>query len=143
VKSIVVKLIAKILLKKVKKNLGNQDISLEFSESAMDLLADLGYDPQFGARPLKRVIQKEIINELSKQVLAGHFGPGDTLHIGTDKKGFTFGKNASDSTEKPDVKKEKAKAKKDKDLGKLKKATKDVEDAVKDIKKDQNGKEES
>jgi len=138
-----IKLIAKILLKKVRKNLANQDISLEFSESAMDLLSDLGYDPQFGARPLKRVIQKEIINELSKQVLAGSYGPGDTLHIGTDKKGFTFGKKANDSKEKPTVEKANAKSKKEKDLSKLKKATEDVEDAVKDIKKDQNGKTDS
>ena len=133
-----IKLIAKILLKKVKKNLGNQEISIEFSESAMDLLADLGYDPQFGARPLKRVIQKEIINELSKEVLKGTYGPGDVIHIGTDKKGFTFGSTASKSTEKPKVKKD-AEKKKEKDIAKLKKATKDVQDAVKDIEKDQNG----
>ncbi len=133
-----IKLIAKILLKKVKKNLGNQDIGIDFSESAMDLLADLGYDPQFGARPLKRVIQKEIINELSKEVLKGSYGPGDVIHIGTDKKGFTFGMTANSSTEKPKVKKETVK-KKEKDIAKLKKATKDVQDAVKDLKKDQNG----
>jgi len=128
-----IKLIALILLKKVKKNLARQEIGIEFSESAMDLLADLGYDPQFGARPLKRVIQKEVINELSKEVLRGTYGPGDTIHIGTDKKGFTFGKEENKSAEKPKV--EKKLTKKEKDIDKLNKATKDVEDAIDEVKK--------
>ncbi len=127
-----IKKIAFLVLKKTKKNLAKQEIGIEFSDSAMDLIADLGYDPQFGARPLKRVIQKEIINELSKQVLTGEYGPGDTIHIGTDNKGFTFSETKTDSKEKPKVEKKKATSKVDK----LKKATKDVEDAVKKLKKD-------
>ena len=71
---VVVALFCVTTVKKTKKNLAHQEISIEFSDSAMDLLADLGYDPQFGARPLKRVIQKEIINELSKSVLSGNYG---------------------------------------------------------------------
>ncbi|HMU72164.1 MAG TPA: hypothetical protein PKD93_05475, partial [Ferruginibacter sp.] len=46
-------------------------INLQFSDYAMDYLAENGYDPQFGARPLKRLIQKEIVNQLSKRILAG------------------------------------------------------------------------
>ena len=128
-----IKKIAFLVLKKTKKNLAKQEISIEFSDSAMDLLADLGYDPQFGARPLKRVIQKEIINELSKSVLTGSYGPGDTIYIGTDKKGFTFTEKATGSSDKPQTAKKKEK---DKNLKKLNKATKDVQDIVKDIKKD-------
>ena len=128
-----IKLIAKILLKKVSKNLATQEISIEFSETAMDLLADLGYDPQFGARPLKRVIQKEIINELSKEVLKGTYGSGDTIYIGTDKKGFTFDNKKSNSSDKPKVAKKPTKSKSEKNVEKLKKATKDVEDAVDDL----------
>lgn len=127
-----IKKIAFLVLKKTKKNLAKQEIGIEFSDSAMDLIADLGYDPQFGARPLKRVIQKEIINELSKQVLSGNYGPGDTIHIGTDNKGFTFTETETKSKTKPKVEKKKKESKVDK----LKKATKDVEDAVKDLKKD-------
>ncbi len=130
-----IKKIAFLVLKKTKKNLAKQEIAIEFSDSAMDLLADLGYDPQFGARPLKRVIQKEIINELSKQVLSGAYGPGDTIYIGTDNKGFTFSEEESKSKTKPKVEKKKGK---ESDLAKLKKATKDVEDAVKDVKKDKD-----
>lgn len=126
-----IKQIAVLLLKKVRKNLAKQEIKIEFSDSAMDLLADLGYDPQFGARPLKRVIQSEVINELAKNVLSGEFGAGDTIYIGTDAKGFTFTEKKTDSKEKPKVEK---KSKKEKDLDKLKKATKDLEDTIDDVK---------
>lgn len=131
-----IKKIGGLLLRKVTKNLANQEMSIEFSESAMDLLAELGYDPQFGARPLKRVIQREIINELSKSVLSGKYGPGDTIYVGTDVKGFTFTEKPTDSNAKPEVKK---KTKKEKDVDKLKKAADDVKKAADDIKKD-NGK---
>jgi ATP-dependent Clp protease ATP-binding subunit ClpB len=53
------------------KRLGDSGVHLDISEAARDRLAKLGFDPQFGARPLKRVIQREILNELSKQILAG------------------------------------------------------------------------
>jgi len=132
-----IKKIAYLVLRKTKKNLAKQEIAIEFSESAMDLLADLGYDPQFGARPLKRVIQKEIINELSREVLSGNYGPGDTVFVGTDNKGFTFSEEETKSKAKPKVEK---KTKKEGDLAKLKKATKDVEKAVKDVKKDKDKK---
>jgi hypothetical protein len=49
------------MIKKLTKNLAKQEIGIQFDESAMNLLADLGYEPQFGARPMTRVIQKEII----------------------------------------------------------------------------------
>lgn len=55
----------------VRKRLEDSGIRIELSDSALDRLAKLGYDPQFGARPLKRVLQREILNELSKQILAG------------------------------------------------------------------------
>ncbi len=135
-----IKKIAFLMLKGIRKNLAKQEIKIEFTDSAMDLLADLGYEPQFGARPLKRVIQKEIINELSKQVLSGDFGPGDTMYIGTDAKGFTFSETPSKSTTKPKVKKKEddLKERKEKAVKNLKKATKDVKDIVNDIKKDKS-----
>jgi ATP-dependent Clp protease ATP-binding subunit ClpB len=55
----------------VSKRLDEAGVKLDMSESARERLAKLGYDPQYGARPLKRVLQKEILNELSKQILAG------------------------------------------------------------------------
>jgi ATP-dependent Clp protease ATP-binding subunit ClpB len=55
----------------VQKRLGESGIKLDVSDKALDRLAKMGFDPQFGARPLKRVIQREILNELSKQILSG------------------------------------------------------------------------
>jgi ATP-dependent Clp protease ATP-binding subunit ClpB len=85
-----IKLIASLLLKKVKKNLAGRNIGIELDDAAMSLLADLGYDPQFGARPLKRVIEKELVNELSKLVLSGKLSDGDLVKVGSDNKGLTF-----------------------------------------------------
>ena len=85
-----IKLIAELMLKGVRGNLINRNIHLELNDQAMNLLADLGYDPQFGARPLKRVIQKEITNELSKFILSGKVSDGDLIEISTDARGFKF-----------------------------------------------------
>ena len=79
---------------------------------------------------MTRVIQKEIINELAKNVLSGKFGAGDTIYIGTDAKGFVFASEPTKSTSKPKVVKEN-------NVDKLKKATKDVNDLVKDIEEEE------
>jgi ATP-dependent Clp protease ATP-binding subunit ClpB len=63
--------IVKIQLESLKKLVAESGIRLEFSDYALEFLADQGFDPQFGARPLKRLIQKEIVNQLSKRILAG------------------------------------------------------------------------
>ena len=85
-----IKQIAVLMLKGVKGNLKERSIGIEFNDKAMNMLADLGYDPQFGARPLKRVIQKEIVNELSKYILSGKVSDGDLIEVSTDAKGFEF-----------------------------------------------------
>jgi ATP-dependent Clp protease ATP-binding subunit ClpB len=126
-----IKQIALLMIKKLTKNLAKQEIGIQFDESAMTLLADLGYEPQFGARPMTRVIQKEIINELAKNVLSGKFSAGDTIYIGTDAKGFTFSETPVTSKAKPEIQK-------NKDLDKLKKATKDVNNLVQDIEDDED-----
>ena len=66
-----IKGIIKIQLNAIKKQLSKQGIELEFSDYALDYLVENGFDPQYGARPLKRVIQKEIINLLSKKIIGG------------------------------------------------------------------------
>jgi ATP-dependent Clp protease ATP-binding subunit ClpB len=92
-----------LLLKGVRKLLAKKGLKVELTEKALDYLADLGYDPQFGARPMKRVLQKEVINELSKQLLAGTFSEGGTIYIDSDLKGLVFKNDA-------DIAKEKAEA---------------------------------
>lgn len=64
--------IIKIQLKALEKLVAENGIKLEFSDYALEYLADQGFDPQFGARPLKRLIQKEIVNQLSKRILQGN-----------------------------------------------------------------------
>jgi ATP-dependent Clp protease ATP-binding subunit ClpA len=58
-------------LENLKKLVAQSGIQLQFSDYLLDYLAENGFDPQFGARPLKRLIQKEIVNALSKKILAG------------------------------------------------------------------------
>ncbi|MCO6497652.1 MAG: ATP-dependent chaperone ClpB [Chitinophagaceae bacterium] len=60
-----------IQLEELKKQLAKENIQIEFSDYALDYLVENGYDPQFGARPLKRLIQKKIVNELSKELISG------------------------------------------------------------------------
>jgi len=95
-----IKQILSLLFRKVDKMLAKKGIKAEMTEKAKDYLADLGYDPQFGARPLKRVIQREVINELSKEILSGEYGAGDTIYIDVQPKGLKFSKT------KPKAKKE-------------------------------------
>ncbi len=66
-----IKGIIRIQLEELRKRLAQQGIQLEFSDYALDYFAEQGFDPQFGARPLKRLIQKEIINLLSKKIISG------------------------------------------------------------------------
>lgn len=65
----------------IKKRLAETGISLEISENALSRLAKLGFDPQFGARPLKRVIQRELLNELSKQILSGKVNKNSSIYV--------------------------------------------------------------
>jgi len=86
-----IKDIVTIQLNGLRKMLAAQGVVLEASDEAIDWLSQLGFDPQFGARPLKRVIQKKILNELSKQILSGNVNRDDRIMIDVDKNhNFTF-----------------------------------------------------
>ena len=76
-----VKEIVEIQLKGLKKMLAKKDIILNISDNAISHLADVGFEPQFGARPIKRVIQREILNELSKEILGGKVVANSTINI--------------------------------------------------------------
>lgn len=106
--------IMELLLRKVKKMLDKQGITMKMSEPAKDLLSGLGYDPQFGARPMKRVLQKEVTNELSKMVLSGEFVAGDTIYIDTDPKGLVFSREPFGQAAEEKPAKKKSEDKKDK-----------------------------
>jgi ATP-dependent Clp protease ATP-binding subunit ClpB len=63
------------------RRLGERDIRLEIDDRAMDLLGAAGFDPVYGARPLKRAIQQQLENPLAQRILAGEFGPADTIRV--------------------------------------------------------------
>ena len=73
--------IAKIQLRYLEKRLARLEMGLEVSDAALAELADAGFDPVFGARPLKRAIQDRIENPLAKAILEGHFGPKDVIRV--------------------------------------------------------------
>jgi ATP-dependent Clp protease ATP-binding subunit ClpB len=75
----------------VRRRLDEAGVKLELSEAARDRLARLGFDPQYGARPLKRVLQREILNELSKQILAGNVHKDSIIYVDMDNaQNFVF-----------------------------------------------------
>jgi ATP-dependent Clp protease ATP-binding subunit ClpB len=76
--------IAKIQLAILEQRLGKMEMTLTITEAALHKIAEAGYDPVYGARPLKRAIQQQIENPLSKLILQGRFGPKDTIHIDAD-----------------------------------------------------------
>ncbi len=82
--------IVKLQFKQVQQTLEEMGIHLEASDEALDWLAQLGYDPQFGARPLKRVIQKRILNELSKDILAGKVDKESKIKLDVFENQFVF-----------------------------------------------------
>jgi ATP-dependent Clp protease ATP-binding subunit ClpB len=73
--------IARIQLKALEARLAKMDVRLEVAPSALAEVAKAGFDPVYGARPLKRAIQQEIENPLAKELLTGEFGPGDTVQV--------------------------------------------------------------
>jgi len=86
-----IKEIIKLQINDLNNLLAQQNIKVEFTKFALDLLAELGYDPIYGARPLKRVIQKKILNELSKIILEGTIIQGNTIMIDSLEDGkFIF-----------------------------------------------------
>ena len=83
--------IATIQLARLRKRLAERELGLEISPAALAQLVEVGYDPVFGARPLKRAIQTHLENPLAQRILAGDFVPGSTVHVDyKDGEGFTF-----------------------------------------------------
>ena len=95
--------IVDVQLQHLQKRLATRGLKLALDDAAKKLLADEGYDPQFGARPLKRVIQQRIENPLASRILAGNFAEGDTIRITVDpaKHDFTFTRESGAPTKEP------------------------------------------
>jgi len=82
--------IAEIQLDRLRKRLAERELSLKLTSTAMDKLVDVGFDPVYGARPLKRAIQQWIENPLAQRLLAGEFEPGQEIVVDVEAGAFTF-----------------------------------------------------
>ncbi|AFY02652.1 ATP-dependent chaperone ClpB [Bdellovibrio bacteriovorus] len=82
--------IVKVQLDLVAQRLKAKKIGIDFNQEAIDFLAKKGYDPIYGARPLKRVIQSELLNPLSKEIISGKVKAGDTIHVKANGGSLTF-----------------------------------------------------
>lgn len=82
--------IVKLQFNGVKKMLQKNNIEISITDAAIDKIAELGYDPLFGARPLKRVIQREVLNQLSKMILSGKLVPNEKILVDIEEGKFVF-----------------------------------------------------
>ncbi len=82
--------IVQLQTKRLEQRLADRKMSLKLSESALDFLAEVGYDPVFGARPLKRAIQRELETQIAKSILRGDFNDGDTIFVDVENERLSF-----------------------------------------------------
>ena len=82
--------IVQLQVDRLKQRLTDRKISLKLSSSALDFLAEVGYDPVFGARPLKRAIQRELETQIAKAILRGDFSDGDTIFVDVQNERLAF-----------------------------------------------------
>ena len=84
--------IADIQIQYLRKRLASRDMGLELSEAALDKLAEAGFDPVYGARPLKRAIRQYVENPLAQEILTGRFGPNNVIYVDVKDNNFVFSK---------------------------------------------------
>jgi len=82
--------IVKIQVQRLETRLAERKIALRLSEAAIDYIVEIGYDPIYGARPLKRAIQNELGNNLAKGLLRGDFNDGDTIYVDVENERLVF-----------------------------------------------------
>ncbi|MDB9512702.1 ATP-dependent chaperone ClpB [Kamptonema animale CS-326] len=88
--------IVKLQIGRLDKRLADRKMSIKLSDSALDFLAEVGYDPVYGARPLKRAIQRELETQIAKSILRGDFSDGDTIFVDIENERLAFKRLAAD-----------------------------------------------
>ncbi|MES9969506.1 MAG: ATP-dependent chaperone ClpB [Candidatus Thiodiazotropha sp.] len=87
-----IRAIARIQIEYLHQRLSEHDMGLVITDTALDRLGEAGFDPVYGARPLKRAIRQQLENPLAQEILAGRFGPGDSIQVDSNDEGLTFSK---------------------------------------------------
>ena len=85
-----IRAIAAIQTKRLVARLAERGIGIQFSDAALDHLAQAGYDPIYGARPLKRAVQAQVENPLAREILDGKFAHGDVVRVGVEQGALSF-----------------------------------------------------
>ncbi|MGA7802929.1 MAG: ATP-dependent chaperone ClpB [Gammaproteobacteria bacterium] len=93
-----IRAITEIQIGYLRRRLQDRDMDIELSTAALDKLGEAGFDPVYGARPLKREIQQQLENPLAQQILSGHFGPGALIEVDVRDGELTFGKRAREAS---------------------------------------------
>ena len=94
--------IVELMLNEVLKRLSDREVAFEVTEAAKAELVKEGYDRVYGARPLRRTVQRRIENPLARRILAGDFTEGDTIHVDYDGTDFTFEKSTTATAREPE-----------------------------------------
>ncbi len=90
-----IRAITRIQIEYLRKRLAERDLGLALTDAALDHLGEAGFDPVYGARPLKRAIQQQLENPLAQSILAGHFQPGDQIKVAVDNGRLKFERGAA------------------------------------------------
>ena len=90
-----IRAITEIQIGYLHQRLAERDLGLEISKGALDRLGEAGFDPVYGARPLKRAIQQQLENPLAQEILAGVFSPGDVIHVNVKAEGLAFSRGSN------------------------------------------------
>ena len=85
-----IRAIARLQIRYLQRRLAEREMRLEVSDAALDLLGEAGFDPVYGARPLKRAIRTQLENPLAQEILAGRFGPGNGISVEVSGGALTF-----------------------------------------------------
>jgi ATP-dependent Clp protease ATP-binding subunit ClpB len=93
-----IRAIANIQIDFLRRRLEDRNLEMQISEAALDRIGEAGFDPVYGARPLKRAIQQDIENQLAQEILAGKFLPGDVIEVDVEADHLVFRKSSQKAT---------------------------------------------
>jgi ATP-dependent Clp protease ATP-binding subunit ClpB len=88
--------IVKLQVQRLEQRLGDRRMTLKIANAALDFIAEVGYDPVYGARPLKRLIQRQLETQIAKGILRGDYADGDTIFVDIENERLAFKRLSND-----------------------------------------------